>query len=142
MTLKTKESKRNPGMMLSELNGLQRLEYLEYIAELEDELEEKQKEASPSRVTAILVSINIKAAARMIALSLSNLEEYKNVNVEDIQTKVLKEYGLDDINFNSFQIRELSNMIAKSPVNNDSEQEEAKEPVTAEKQQPPIKNSE
>jgi phage minor tail protein G len=134
MTLKTKESKRNPGMMLSELNGLQRLEYLEYIAELEDELEEKQKEASPSRVTAILVSINIKAAARMIALSLSNLEEYKNVNVEDIQTKVLKEYGLDDINFNSFQIRELSNMIAKSPVNNDSEQEEAKEPVTAEKQ--------
>lgn len=121
-------------MMLSELNGLQRLEYLEYIAELEDELEEKQKEASPSRVTAILVSINIKAAARMIALSLSNLEEYKNVNVEDIQTKVLKEYGLDDINFNSFQIRELSNMIAKSPVNNDSEQEEAKEPVTAEKQ--------
>lgn len=136
MALKTKESKHIPGLKLSELNGLQRLEYLEYISDLENELEEKQKTVSPAKITAVIASINIKAAARMFALSLSNFDADKDVSIEDVQDIILKEYGLSDINAASFEIRELSNMIAK-PSNNESDDDNSNsqsEPVTAGKQ--------
>lgn len=136
MALKTKESKHIPGLKLSELNGLQRLEYLEYLSDLEDELDQKQKTVSPAKITAIIASVNIKAAARLVALSLSNFDEGNSFNVEDVQCKILKDYGLSDINSASFEIRELSGMIPKPSANEKDENnsDSTAEPVTAEKQ--------
>lgn len=141
MYLKSEKSETIPALTLTELSGLQRIQYVEYLAKEEEKL--TSPDIEPSEVNKGLISMNIRVSAHLLALSLYHSDpkaaavkntEQSHELIENITNAVLETWGLENIFANAYQVRKISGMLPKEvdvPADADSEAE--KEPVTAEK---------
>lgn len=133
MYLKKEESKVFPDVILFELNGLNRYNYVEYIAEQESLTLQQNEDVTESELRKLFFKMELNLNSYMIALSFSNSDEYKGQEVQDIQKDVLQKFGLDSMRSMCMQIRELSGMVIKTDENNHDSAEEEQEKQTAEK---------
>lgn len=139
MYLKSEKSETLPDITLTELSGLQRIQYIEYLTQEEKKLSLQDIELSEMNME--FAALNIRASAYLVALSLYHTapkSEGVTTNplecVENIKDTVLSTWGLEVISANALQIRQLSGMLPKEgdvPADEDTDAE--KEPVTAEK---------
>ncbi|MBK5072232.1 phage minor tail protein G [Budviciaceae bacterium CWB-B4] len=141
MYLKTEKSETLDGITLTELSGLQRIQYIEYWAQEEKKL--LALEIEPSEMNMALGALNIRTSAHLVALSLyhsdpkskeSNASEQVSALIENIRNNVLETWGFEAIAANALQIRRISGMIVKESDEPASEADVVdKEPDSAEK---------
>ncbi|HEY1844604.1 MAG TPA: phage minor tail protein G [Buttiauxella sp.] len=140
--LKSEQSVFYPDIQLTELSGLQRIHYLEYIAEEEKRLAVPDGEEP---ALAAVMSMNFRLSARLVALSLFQRESGEVDLLDDhaihaavgvIQRRVLMQWSYEGIAANALQIRKLSGMLPPVPESetDDRVTEPAdNEPLSAEK---------
>ncbi|MBP2197224.1 phage tail assembly chaperone G [Pantoea cypripedii] len=131
MFLKKEEFTFNgESVTVSELSALQRIEMLEYLAR-EERAQKSVSENEPEEVKAAgLVGVNIRAGARLVAMSLWHGTD-KTLSVDDLHQQVLETWPVEAIGKADTQVKLLSGMI--KPVTSD---EEAAEDTAEEEAEP------
>lgn len=95
---------------VSELSALQRIEMLEYLAK-EEKAQKDAPENEPEELQAAgLVGMNIRAGARLVAMSLWHGTD-KTLSVDDLHQQVLETWPVEAIGKADTQVKLLSGMI-------------------------------
>lgn len=121
-----------------ELSALNRIEFLEYLAEQEKTIPAEGTDATLRN--AAISAFSIREASRVVAMSLQNADR-KGPTVNEVQQDVLETWSLDAIIAASFAIKVLSGIIKPQIVETtdtddtaaETQSTEETEPVTAEK---------
>lgn len=134
MFLKKEPFTLSENIILTELSALQRIEYLEYLTDIEKAL--SPEDQNTTVITSALVALNIKASARLVSLSLFHEDASKDIDV--IHNKVMSEWSFDVICIAALQIRKLSGMMPvevapDEPAEGTEDAPEPAEYVSAEK---------
>ena len=123
---------------ITELSALQRITYLEYLAAEEKALSAISDDLDEQTMSTRLVSMSIRAGARLIALSLWH-NDPKGATEEELHPQVMSTWPAEAIGKAEMQIKLLSGMLAPV-VEEDQPADEhidatalGDEPVTAEK---------
>lgn len=134
MFLKKEEFTFNGGSItVSELSALQRIELLEYLAK-EDKAQKSVAENEPEEVQAAgLVGFNIRAGARVVAMSIWHGTD-KTASVDELHQQVLETWPVEAIGKADMQVKLLSGMII--PVTSDQDEPEVAEEPNAEEAAP------
>lgn len=134
MHLKTEKANNYPDIVLYELNGLNRYDYVEYIAEQEKLTLKDDESISETELKRIFFKMELNLNSFLIALSLSNAAENVGRDIVDIQNEVQKSFGLDGLRSMSQQVFALSGMIRESTGDIKQEVNEAGTTSEAEEQ--------
>ncbi|HGX9730382.1 phage minor tail protein G [Klebsiella pneumoniae] len=139
MFLKKDEFTHNGATVtITELSALQRITYLEYLAAEEKALSAISDDVDDQTMSAGLVSMSIRAGARLIALSLWH-NDPKGPSEEELHQQVMSTWPAEAIGKAEMQIKLLSGMLAPVAEEEQSTDEDidttalGDEPVTAEK---------
>ncbi|KGT87240.1 hypothetical protein NG99_23770 [Erwinia typographi] len=132
MFLKTEEfSFSDENLTLYELSALQRIEYLNYLAEIEKK--SSQSDSDPSIRHAELVAMGIRASAMLVAMSVWHAER-KGPSVQELYDEILATWPVTALGEADRKIKALSGMMP--PEQDEQPQTEnvaGAEAVTAEK---------
>ncbi|WP_437888351.1 phage tail assembly chaperone G [Phytobacter sp. V91] len=136
MFLKTEPLEYNgETVTLFELSALQRIEFIGYIAEVNKGVAADTTEMSEEALAGIATAINVKIAARIVAMSLWQKEGFKGLSVEELHQEVLSGWPLPAISEADFIVRNLSGMLPVASASDDAEASET-EAQTTEKPTP------
>lgn len=131
MFLKKEEFTFNgESVTVSELSALQRIELLEYLAKEEKAQRSVPEDEQEEVLAADLVGLNIRAGARLVAMSLWHGTD-KTVSVDDLHQQVLETWPVEAIGQADMQVKLLSGMI-KLVASDQEVSEEAEETTTEE----------
>ncbi|MEW5290291.1 phage minor tail protein G [Erwinia papayae] len=104
---------------LHELSALQRIELLEFLA-TEEKARQTLAEGEPEEVqSARFVGFNIRAGARVVAMSLWQGTD-KTLSVEQLYQEVMETWPVEAIGKADMQIKVLSGMILTAAESSDS----------------------
>lgn len=120
---------------LYELSALQRIEFIGFIAEVNKGVAADTTEMSEEVLAGIATAINVKIAARIVAMSLWQKGGLKGPSVDELHQEVLSGWPLPAISEADFIVRNLSGMLPAASASDDAETSET-EAQTAEKPTP------
>ncbi|MCS3433703.1 phage tail assembly chaperone G [Klebsiella sp. BIGb0407] len=112
-------------VVLYELSALQRLEYFEYLADLEAS---PPKDLTGIKLQTWQMKLNLNVNVWLVAHSISNSKPESKV--DDLKREVSQTWSSEAINQAVEKILILSDMVPKNPEPKDAEQEEEGSPDT------------
>lgn len=117
-----------------ELSALQRIEILEWLAGEEKLHEQSAAGKSEEDKVAHLLGFNIRASARITAMSLWHSSD-KSKTVDQLQQEILETWPVEAIGKSDSQVKVLSGMVRTETVSQsaDGAEEEAETEATPEK---------
>lgn len=119
---------------ISELSGLQRIDYLSFIKEVADKYDALPEETSDSDRNIAFTKMQLRINAWLVAASLWHSD--KKQNVETLQQVVLEDWSGAAIASCSQKVLALSNMIPAQVESSDTDEQllpETKKDLTPEK---------
>ncbi|CAI1608192.1 phage tail assembly chaperone G [Serratia liquefaciens] len=119
---------------ISELSGLQRIDYLSFIKEVADKYDALPEETSDSDRNIAFTTMQLRINAWLVAASLWHSD--KKQNVETLQQAVLEDWSGAAIASCSQKVLALSNMIPAQVESSDTDEQllpETKKDLTPEK---------
>lgn len=134
---KEKFTFNNESLMLNELSALQRISFIEFLADEEKAFREISEGLSEQEMAAKMIGMNIRGGARLIAYSLWH-NDPSGLSEEELHLQVLSSWPAEAIGKAEMQVKLLSGMLAPDPADVGEDGEESgetaeNETVTVEK---------